>query len=329
MNFKAIVSLAVSLGIVLGAGAQAQASVSPTVDGTSWEVSDLSSFGFSRIGYGTAPYGAYGIDYFRLSVQNANANSWDSLTCGANTPTTEADGDYLIDCSSGTSNSVSGLTWTGSAKLFSGPYLGLVGRLEYTLTNPTGSAMTIDARLQVDNEECNNSVGNLTTSSGDQITTTADFWDICGNDNAATELSAWGNDFATSIVTSGTTSSSGNWQYVNSAVTLNPGASKTYVFFYYGVGSTTRSNANGITDDEAMVTASSYFDLCTIGDSRLWEGLSTVDNWDLAAASGCDDSETEALAETGVSDTVSAGTLAVGFLTLVAAVVLRRRRAQV
>lgn len=323
---------ALAVVLTFGSPTAANAAVSADVDGTSWSIAEGSQFGLSGVGaQGQAPHGAYGLDSAGLRTQIASTATYDSFRCLSNNQATESDNDFILDCLSGDNDAVADLAWTGNVKIFSGPYQGLVARLQYTVTNSSGSSKTLDFQYQVNDEECDLGIGNLSTSSGDPIATTSDYWLTCGNDNQANESSAWGNNFASTISFNGSSTSSGFWQFNNESVTLAAGESKNYVFFYYTVGSTTRGSSFGLTDAEAVVKADDFFNLCNLEDSRLWEGISAADNWDFSEAINCgsnEDGGSEGLANTGAEASALNGLVAVGLAALVTAVAVRRRSAR-
>ncbi|MCF8546656.1 MAG: hypothetical protein K9G02_01900 [Microbacteriaceae bacterium] len=332
MKINKLAAGALALALTLGSQTAAHAAYSVTVDGTGWSISDQSSFGLSSVGTnGNWPHGAYGIDYARLKVQVASTGTYDTFRCLTSSPITEADSDFVIDCSSGDTDAVAGLSWTGSAKIFAGPYQGLVARLQYTVTNTSGSSKTLDFKYEIDDEECNtgvNGAGNLSTSNGTTLAMTSDYWLTCGNNDQASETTAWGNTFASTMTVTGTSSDSGYWAFNNENVTLAAGESKNYVFFYYSVGSTTRGNELGLTDAETIAKADEFFNLCNLGDSRLWEGITSADNWDFSQAINCasdENSGSEGLANTGADSSALTGLVATSIVALTAAVAIRRR----
>lgn len=324
---------ALALALTLGSQTAAHAAYSVTVDGTPWSISDGSAFGLSSVGTSTgiAPHGAYGIDYARLKVQVASTDTYDTFRCLTSSPITESDSDFVIDCSSGDTDAVANLSWTGSAKIFAGPYQGLVARLQYTVTNTSGSSKSLDFRYEIDDEECMTGAGgtgNLSTSDGDTFAATSDHWLTCGNNNSATETTAWGNTFASTTTVTGTSADSGYFAFSSNSVTLAAGESKSYVFFYYSVGSTTRGSSYGLTDAEAVDKADEFFNLCNLGDSRLWEGITDADNWDFSQATNCESDESagpEELANTGADSSALAGLAATSLVAMAIAIAVRRR----
>ena len=333
MNITKFAVGALVLAITLGSQTTAHAAFSVTVDGTPWSISDESSFGLSSVGTSpdAPPHGAYGIDYARLRVQVASTDSYDTFRCLSSSPVIEADFDFVTDCSSGEIDSVANLSWTGGAKIFAGPYQGLVARLQYTVTNTSGSSKSLDFSYEINDEECDTGTagaGNLSTSNGTTFATTADYWLTCGNNNNASETTAWGNTFASTMTVTGTSLDSGYWAFNNTGVTLAAGESKNYVFFYYSVGSTTRGNSYGLTDSETIAKADEFFNLCNLEDSRLWEGITSADNWDFSQAINCASDENtgpEELANTGADSSALTGIAATSIVALAIAVAVRRR----
>jgi len=321
----------VAVAAILSAGAATPAfAVDYFVDGTKWSINDFADFGISQVGYpeDTAPYGAYSGDKFALRVEDPNsAGSYLQLDCAtAATATVDSDGDQFVECNDPVDLFNGDLTWDADLTIFSGDYRGLVGRLTYVLTNASASPLTLDLRYYADTEECSSGAGNIATSSGDLIADTSDSWLLCNNDNDAVEGLVWGNQWATDVSndSSQVNPTTCDLCYIdNNGYALAAGQSVTLVFFVYTEGSTAAGATFGASDETLISNITSYFDLNTLGSSRLWEGLTSADNWTVTASSSA---EEPALANTGLD--VSALVLAALALAGLGAVMIVRRRAK-
>ena len=316
-------------GIAVGA-AFAAGTVAPafavTVDGTDWSLS-MGDFGVNQFDnvQDTAPYGAYSGDGISLFLEDpSNAGSYLSFNCNNDTETTQDDGDVIVTCDDPTDLLSGDLVWDGDVTIFSGDYRGLVGRIVYTLSNTTSSPLTLDLRFEADTEECDGGSGNIATSSGDLDTDTGDSWLLCNNDNKAIEGFAWGNNWMNSFVTDDALNSCDVCDFDNDGYVLAANSTVTLVFFLYSEGSLDDSASYGDTNANIIANATSYFDVTTLGASRLWENLTTADNWNNVSSSAA---ETPSLPNTGVdvSGLLIAGLAIVG---LGAVIVMRRRSAK-
>ena len=300
------------------------------VAGTQWDINSGSKFGVDQYSQTekTAPYGAYSGDDIYLILDDPSSPGNDlTFDCSGVSDTLQADGDFFVECDNPANLLGGNLTWDGDITIFTGEYRGIVGRVVYTLTNTTSSNLTLDLRYKADTEECN--VGdNVATSSGNIDTEPADSWLVCENDNDALESFAWGNNWMTSFVTDYGIDSCDVCVFKNDDFVLAANSSATFVFFLYSEGSTNAGNAFGDTEANIIAKATSYFDVTTLGASRLWEGLTTADNWNNVVGSGSgENSDTPSLPDTGVD---AGGLLlaAAALLGLGAVIVVRRRSAR-
>jgi LPXTG-motif cell wall-anchored protein len=329
MNKKVLASFAVTAILTVGVATPAFAS-DYVVDGTPWDVNSEGNFGVDQAGsnQNTAPYAAYSGDEFALKVEvPTTPGSYFTLDCAsAPTATVEDDNDQLVECNDPTDLLGGDLTWDADLKIFSGDYRGLVARLTYVLTNASASPLNLNLRFHADTEECDLGAGNIATSSGDLIASDADSWLLCNNDNRAVEGIVWGNQWATDVSNSASATNPTTCDacYIdNDGFTLGAGQTATLVFFLYSEGSTSHGASFGADDDTLISNITSYFDLDTLGSSRLWEGLTSADNWSVTAASSA---EEPTLANTGLD--VNALVLAAFALAGLGAVMIVRRRAK-
>lgn len=323
-------ALATAMSVGLASPALATAYV---VDGTTWLVRLTDNHALYQIGTGgdgdTPPHAAYAGDRLTLEFEDpVNPGSYLRFECASpDTATLEDDGDQLVDCNDPTPLLDGNLTWDGDIKIFSGDYRGLVGRLTYVTTNTGDSPLTLNLRYYVNTEECNGGVGNVATSSGDLVASEADSWLLCNNLNEALEGIVWGNNFASSVTDDALTpnpTGSDLYYIFNDGFVLDPGQTATFVFFLHSEGALDHGATLGDTDQAITSNMTAYFDVSTLASSRLWEGLTTADNWSLTVPS-----PEEPLADTGfgssrLSVVVVAG-LALGVLGVVMSI---RRRAR-
>ena len=328
MKRKIMTGVAVAAILTAGLATPAFAD-SYVVDGTSWNLQTTSAFGIDQAGDGenAAPYAAYAGDEYSLKVEDPSSpGNYLDLDCASPaTATVETDGDQLVDCNDPTSVLGGDLTWDADVKIFSGDYAGLVGRVTYVLTNASGSPLTLNLRYLVDTEECNQGVGNISTSTGDLVTDNTDSWLLCNNNNKSLEGIAWGDNWATDVSNESLQLNPTTCDecYIDSnGFALGAGQTVTLVFFLYAEGATDHGASYGTTDVAQTANMTSYFDVTTLGSTRLWEGLTTADNWTLTSSS----TDAPALANTGLD--VSALVLAAFALAGLGAVLIVRRRAK-
>lgn len=326
-NILAGATLATTMAIGLASPASATNYV---VDGTLWSVMLGANHAFYQIGAGgdgdTPPFAAYAGDRMTLEFEDpANPGVYLRPECASpETATLEDDGDQLIDCNDPTPLLDGNLTWDGDIKIFSGDYQGLVGRLTYVMTNSGNSPLTLNMRYFVNTEECNTVVGNVATSSGDLVASEADSWLLCNNLNEALEGIVWGNNFAELVTDNALTpdpTGTDIYYIFNDGFVLDPAQTATFVFYLHSEGATDHGATLGDTDEAITSNMNTYFDLSTLGSSRLWEGLTSADNWSLTAPSA-----EEPLADTGFD---SSGLAVAGFaLAGLGVAMFARRRAQ-
>ena len=324
MKKKLIAGFAAAAAIVAVTATPAFANV--TVDGTEWSFYGSFDFGVDQFGQeeNGVPHGAYSGDGFKLVLDDPDFPGNDlNFDCAGSTQTTQADGDAILDCDNPSALLGGDLSWDADITVFSGDYRGIVGRMVYTLTNTTNADLTLDLRFDADTEECDSGSGNIATSSGDLTTAVGDAWLSCNNNNRAIETMAWGNNWMTSFA--GGDSGCDVCEFKNDNFVLAANSSVNLVFFLYSEGSTNNGATNGDTDANIIANATSYFDVTTLGTSRLWEDLTTAENWDLS--SGAPSSEDPTLPNTGVD---ASGLLlaAAALIGLGAVIVIRRRSAQ-
>lgn len=320
--------------IAAGVASPAFATSNYIVDGTTWTLRVDNGFGFEQLGSGgsgdTPPYAAYAGDGMYPQLEDpAITGNYLSFDCASpETATIEDDGDQLVECNDPTPLLGGDLTWDADLKIFSADYRGLVGRLTYVVTNEGDSPLTLNLRYFVNTEECNSGSsgeGNVATSSGDLVASEEDSWLLCLNNNEALEGIVWGDRWATSVTDTGeipNPTESDRYHVYNDGFVLDPGQTSTSVFFLYSEGATDHGATFGSTDAAAISNMTTYFDVDAIRSSRLWEGLTTVDNWSVPEASA----EVPTLPDTGVDAT--ALVLASVALAGLGTVLIVRRRAK-
>jgi LPXTG-motif cell wall-anchored protein len=331
MKKKLIAGLVAASALIAAPVTPAFADATYVVDGTNWQINDTDDFGIEQFSEfeNTAPHGAYSGDSFKLILDNpSNPGSDLSFNCAGVTPTVQSLGDLLVDCDSPSELLGGDLTWDANITIFSGDYRGLVARTVYTLTNTTGTDLNLDLRFVMDTEECQ-SGGNIATSSGNFDTDTGDVWLSCRNDNDAVETLAWGNNWLDSFETDDSLNACDVCIFKNDDLAISAGDTLTFAFFVYSEGSTNAGNPFGDTNDNIIANATGYFDLDTIGSSRLWKGLTTTMNWAMVFGTYQEPAEASgpSLPDTGVN---AAGLLFAAFalLGLGAVIVVRRRSAR-
>lgn len=328
---KKLVLAAAALATTMTVGLASPASATDyVVDGTTWSVRLAPNHALYQIGTGgngdTPPYAAYAADRMTLEFEDPlNPGNYIRFECASpDTSTLEDDGDRLVDCNDPTPLLGGDLTWDGDIKIFSGEYRGLVGRLTYVMTNSGDSPLTLNMRYYANTEECDGGVGNVATSSGDLLASEADSWLLCSNLNEALEGIVWGNNFAELVTDNALTpnpTAADLYFIFNNGVVLDPGQTAEFVFFLHSEGAKDHGATLGDTDVAITSNMNKYFDLSTLGSSRLWEGLATPDNWSLTASSA-----EESLADTGRGSSGVSGILVAGLgLAGLGAVILRRR----
>lgn len=330
---KKIAILATTAALVF-AGSTAAMAADLNVDGTNWSTSTY-AFGINQVSNqwdiaNRAGLKPYGLDSTSFRVSEHAAQNYNNLNCDVESSiTTDSDGSMTVGCDTPASP-INGITWTGNIKVFSGVYQGLVGRSTYTVTNIDEVERNLDFNYYVDTEECNGnsgSAGNVATSSGDLDATNADHWLLCNNDNQALEGIIWGDHFATAVDGNDGPTASDEWGFTNDDGTiLQPGESKTFVFFYYSVGALDHGNDAGLTDAAAGTYMVDNFTPAALKASALWDGVTEAYNWEAPAAST--PKAKKKLANTGSTTNDALATLGLAVLGAGVAAIRRARSAR-
>ena len=325
--------LAVSAGVALSTLTVAPA-LAYDIDSVYW---DMSSYSLDEVEDNSSNLNdAYGLDDTSFTMSLHGDTTTDTFGCDpGDTDTTELDGDVLVACDETYDSAITGLQWTGSNKVFSGDFDGLLARQVVTVTNTSNAAIVIDYEYHVDSEECDSGDGNIGTQSGDLTTETSDQWLACNNDNDALEGVAYGvnqsvtgnqsfYDGATVLDDAiGESGADDIYMWNADGLSIAAGQTVNFVYFYRSTGAAEHGSSATGAETDAVFNAfmSDNFDDVTalLADTRLFEDVTgPVANWEEVDAP-------QALAETGVD---ASGIALGGALALAAgtAVAIRRRR---